>query len=107
MIIAVYEKLVRDRIPDIIQAKGKDCRFSRVSGEQLKSGLEAKLSEEIQEFIDSGRDLEELADILGSGWPGKSSGIVFRGNHEAQTEKAKRERGIPRRDLVGVGSGLD
>jgi predicted house-cleaning noncanonical NTP pyrophosphatase (MazG superfamily) len=64
MIIAVYEKLVRDRIPDIIQAKGKDCRFSRVSGEQLMSGLEAKLSEEIQEFIDSGRDLEELADIL-------------------------------------------
>ncbi|NLM54429.1 MAG: nucleoside triphosphate pyrophosphohydrolase [Firmicutes bacterium] len=62
--MAVYEKLVRDRIPDIIQAKGKDCRFSRVSGEQLMSGLEAKLSEEIQEFIDSGRDLEELADIL-------------------------------------------
>lgn len=62
--MADYDKLVRDRIPEIIEDTGKKCRFSFVSGEQLILGLEAKLIEEFQEFKDSGRDLEELADIL-------------------------------------------
>lgn len=62
--MAVYDKLVRDRIPEVINASGKECRFSYVTGERLISGLEAKLLEEWQEFKESGRDLEELADIL-------------------------------------------
>lgn len=62
--IPTYNKIVRDRIPEIIQSKGKQCRFSAVSGEELLSGLEAKLQEEFAEFRDSGRSLEELADIL-------------------------------------------
>ncbi|HHT73598.1 MAG TPA: nucleoside triphosphate pyrophosphohydrolase [Firmicutes bacterium] len=62
--MAVYDKLVRDRIPEIINANGKKCRFSQVSGEQLIAGLEAKLLEEWREFLDSERDVEELADIL-------------------------------------------
>jgi len=64
IIIPTYDKLVRDRIPEIIQAGGKRCRFSTVKGERLISGLEAKLWEELQEFVDSNRSLEELADIL-------------------------------------------
>ena len=35
-----------------------------MSGEELIAGLEAKLLEEFREFIESGRNLEELADIL-------------------------------------------
>lgn len=48
----------------IIQATGKECRFSTVSGDELILALQAKLFEEIQEFVDSDRDLEELADIV-------------------------------------------
>ncbi len=62
--IPTYNKIVRDRIPEIIQSKGKQCHFSAVSGEELLSGLEAKLQEEFAEFRESGRSLEELADIL-------------------------------------------
>ena len=62
--MATYNKIVRDRIPAIIQSKGKQCRFSIMSGEELIAGLEAKLLEEFREFIESGRNLEELADIL-------------------------------------------
>lgn len=56
--------MVRDLIPEVIAASGKECRTSRVEGEEIINGLQAKLLEEFQEFIDSGRDLEELADIL-------------------------------------------
>lgn len=35
-----------------------------MSGEELILGLQAKLQEEFDEFIENGRDLEELADIL-------------------------------------------
>ncbi len=35
-----------------------------MSGDKLILGLQAKLGEELQEFIDGERDLEELADIL-------------------------------------------
>ena len=35
-----------------------------MSGDELILGLQAKLYEELQEFVDSGGDLEELADIL-------------------------------------------
>lgn len=64
IIIATYDKLVRDRIPEVIESTGKKCRVCKVSGEGFLSGLEVKLFEEVQEFVDSGRDLEELADIL-------------------------------------------
>lgn len=59
-----YNKLVRDRIPEIIRTSGRKCRCSTVTGEELLAGLEAKLLEEFNEFRSSERDLEELADIL-------------------------------------------
>lgn len=62
--MATYNKIVRDRIPEIIEAQGKKCRVSVVSGEELVLGLEAKLLEEIEEFTSGGRSLEELADVL-------------------------------------------
>ncbi len=60
----VYNKLVRDGIPEIIAASGKKCRVSQVSGARLIKGLQEKLFEEMEEFVQSDCDLEELADIL-------------------------------------------
>ena len=62
--IPIYNKLVRDRIPEIIAESGKECRVSTVSGARLLQALQTKLSEELDEFLASDSELEELADIL-------------------------------------------
>ena len=58
----VYKKLVRDKIPEIITAKG-DTPITRVlSDEEFLEYLSKKLNEEVQEFLSEGT-VEELADI--------------------------------------------
>lgn len=60
----VYNKLIRDRIPEVIAKDGKICRVRKVQDRnELLSLLDKKLDEEIQEFR-SARNTEELADIL-------------------------------------------
>lgn len=62
----VYNKLVRDNIPDIIKANGEKP-FIRVLDEaEYKSELEKKLKEEYLEVISSsGKErIEELADMI-------------------------------------------
>ncbi len=58
-----YHKLVRDKIPEILDAKGVSYERLLVQGEEYKSALIAKLQEEIVEFTEAGA-MEELADIL-------------------------------------------
>ena len=59
-----YEKLVRDRIPEIIREAGK-VPVTRIVTEEaeLRQRLIDKLSEEMQEYRESG-SVEEIADIL-------------------------------------------
>jgi predicted house-cleaning noncanonical NTP pyrophosphatase (MazG superfamily) len=57
------EKLVRDRIPDIIRQDGGDPRVRVVSGTELDKLIRLKIVEEAQELLTSGED-EEIADIL-------------------------------------------
>lgn len=61
--MAGNEKLVRDRIPDIISSSGRIPITRTVSGDELFSYLDRKLDEEVTEFH-ADRNLEELADIL-------------------------------------------
>lgn len=56
-------KIVRDRIPEIILASGKIPKTQIVSRNEAISGLEAKLQEELNEYL-ADRSLEEMADIL-------------------------------------------
>ncbi len=60
-------KLVRDGIPDIIRASGREPRVRYIAGEELVAALGAKLCEEAQEAADvvgSRQQLvEELADV--------------------------------------------
>jgi len=58
-----YNKAVRDLIPDIIRAAGKDCSVEQVSQEQFLDLLGEKLAEEVAEYQEA-PSLEELADIL-------------------------------------------
>ncbi len=63
MPIKSYHKLVRDRIPEIIEADGKICMTEILSDEDYLHFLDAKLNEELAEYQES-KSLEELADLL-------------------------------------------
>ena len=58
-----YHKLVRDKIPAIIEHSGKTCRTEILSDEDYLALLDEKLSEELAEYRES-KSLEELADLL-------------------------------------------
>ena len=58
-----YNKLVRDRIPEIIEASGKRCICSILSDEEYLAKLDEKLNEELAEYQES-KSMEELADLL-------------------------------------------
>ncbi len=57
------EKLVRDRIPEIIKSSGKECKYRIADGSEYTKLLTDKLDEEVAEFKDA-RNLEELADVM-------------------------------------------
>ena len=59
----IYHKLVRDRIPEIIEAAGKTCVCETLSDEEYLRLLDTKLNEELAEYQES-KSLEELADLL-------------------------------------------
>ena len=56
-------KLVRDRIPEIIEASGKTCKTRILSQNEYLEALDQKLIEELAEYQES-KALEELADLL-------------------------------------------
>jgi len=57
-----YNKLVRDKIPDVLESAGLDYTAYTVSNDELKNYLGKKLTEEVTEFLER-PSLEELADI--------------------------------------------
>lgn len=59
----VYNKLVRDSIPDIIQEKGETPVFRTLDDREFARCLEEKLREEVEEFL-AEKSLGELGDIL-------------------------------------------
>ena len=59
----VYNKLVRDRIPEIIETSGKACVTEVMTQDAYIQALDTKLNEELAEYQQS-KSLEELADLL-------------------------------------------
>lgn len=59
----VYNKLVRDNIPEIIEADGKTCEIEILSDDEYIKMIDAKLDEELAEYHKD-QKLEELADLL-------------------------------------------
>ena len=63
MVINKYHKLVRDRIPEIIESAGKVCMTEILSDEDYLKMVDAKLDEELAEYHQD-QNIEELADLL-------------------------------------------
>lgn len=61
--IKIYNKLVRDKIPEIIEESGRKCDIKIMPKEEHSKLLEEKLKEEVNEFLQD-KNLEELADIM-------------------------------------------
>lgn len=58
-----HNKLLRDRIPEIIESKGDSCKIRVLNDEEFLMALNTKLNEEVAEYQES-HSMEELADIL-------------------------------------------
>lgn len=62
-----YNKLVRDKIPEIIGCNKEEAIYRYLSDSEFKKYLKLKLSEELNEVLNSKNDdetLEEVADLL-------------------------------------------
>jgi predicted house-cleaning noncanonical NTP pyrophosphatase (MazG superfamily) len=58
-----YNKLIRDKIPEIIERSGKKAVTERLDADKYKKFLDMKLGEELQEYLESDK-VEELADLV-------------------------------------------
>lgn len=86
MVKKVYNKLVRDKIPDIIKADGKAFKTRILDDKEHLAELIKKLTEEIKEF-----EAGPSADI-------KEITIAIRealGIHAGQLEDARRQKPLP------------
>lgn len=63
MYIRRYNKLVRDRIPEIIENSGRKAVAETLNDVDYKEYLHNKLSEEMHEYLESG-SVDELADLI-------------------------------------------
>ena len=61
--IKKYNKLVRDRIPEIIESSGKTCITEILSDEEYLRMVDTKLDEELAEYHND-QNIEELADLI-------------------------------------------
>lgn len=58
-----HNKLVRDKIPEIIEIGGKTCVTHVLNEVDYVKALERKLNEEVVEY-QTDKSLEEMADVL-------------------------------------------
>lgn len=95
-----YNKLVRDRIPEIIEADGKRCIAEPLSNEEYLRLLDYKLDEELAEYQES-KDLEELADLLEVIQAVvKARGWTMEGLERVRAQKAAKRGGFDKKILL-------
>ena len=61
--VEIYNKAIRDKIPEIIEQTGRQSKIKILSDEEFLHELEKKLTEEIDEYTNS-KSIEELTDII-------------------------------------------
>ena len=96
----LYCKLVRDKIPEIIEQSGKRALIDILSEKEYEVFLERKLDEEVNEYHDS-KDPTELADILEVIISlAKIKGYDFQDLVALQTQKATERGGFSKKILL-------
>lgn len=87
----IYNKLVRDNIPEIIEADNITCLTEILSDEKYIEMLDEKLNEELLEYQES-KDIEELADMLEV----MNTIVVARGYSFEELEKIRKDKATKR-----------
>ena len=82
-----HHKLVRDRIPEIIEESGRRCHAEILTPEAYLIMLDRKLDEELAEYQES-KSMEELADLLEV----IRAVALARGSSMEEVEKIRREK---------------
>jgi predicted house-cleaning noncanonical NTP pyrophosphatase (MazG superfamily) len=82
-----YDKLIRDRIPEIIEAKGEACVYHVASDDEYRRKLYEKLGEETSELA-TARDANEIADVLEV----VDAIVELEGFSRDEVERVKREK---------------
>ena len=96
----IYNKLVRDHIPEIIESDGRKCTTEILSDDRWLQMLDAKLDEELAEYQES-KSLEELADLLEvMRAVVKARGWSWEQLEQARQEKAARRGGFEKKILL-------
>lgn len=95
-----HNKLVRDRIPEIIEAAGKHCRTEILAPEAYLIMLDRKLNEELAEYQES-KSMEELADLLELICAvARARGSSMEEVEKIRREKAEKRGGFEKRILL-------
>jgi predicted house-cleaning noncanonical NTP pyrophosphatase (MazG superfamily) len=94
----IYNKLVRDRIPQVIESTGKQFSVRTLNHEEYISELKNKSFEELQEYVNADNDenaIEELADLLEIIHAlAKYHGASFEEVEEVRRKKAEKRGGF-------------
>ena len=96
----IYEKLVRDKIPEIIEMSGKQCEVEILSDEKYLEMIDKKLDEELAEYHKN-RNIEELADLLEVIYAAtKARGYSIEDLEIVRAEKAEKRGGFDKKILL-------
>ena len=96
----VYNKLVRDKIPAIIEASGKTCETEILSDTEYLQMLDKKLDEELAEYHKD-QNIEELADLLEVLIAAtKARGYSVEELYQVRDEKQKKRGGFEKKILL-------
>lgn len=98
--VTIYNKLVRDNIPEIITSAGKKCTTEILSSEAYIRMLDEKLNEELAEYQQS-KTLEELGDLLEvMGAVVRARGYTWDDLTRVRKEKRAKRGGFDKRILL-------
>ncbi len=96
----IFNKLVRDKILEIIEASGKNCETEILSAEEYLKMVDAKLDEELAEYHKD-QNIEELADLLEVIYAAtKARGYTLEQLASVRKEKAEKRGGFEKRILL-------
>lgn len=96
----VYDKLVRDKIPEIIEKSAKQCKTEILSDEKYLEMIDKKLDEELAEYHKD-KNIEELADLLEVIYAAtKARGYSIEDLEKVRAEKAEKRSGFDKKILL-------
>ena len=100
MNIIKYNKLVRDRIPEIIEESGKICKKETLNDEEYLRMIDAKLDEELAEYHKD-QNIEELADLMEVIYAAAvARGYSIEQLEQVRAEKAEKRGGFRKKILL-------